>query len=171
MSLSDYSSMEEEIKNAPEPKILPAGSEVKARIIIVNTGISNKNDARWYSVVFDVPSETLCPSFSDFFWDLLDRDKIIGADPTNGPKQVEGAKRQYRDFGQAFNVDWSRPVNWEDNLPGLTGWMILGVKKDKSGEYPDQNKVNKYISPKMTEQTCTVEDEFAETTLDDDIPF
>ena len=54
MSLSDYSSMEQEIRNAPEPKVLPKGSEVKARIISVNTGVSEKQKsygARWYMPV------------------------------------------------------------------------------------------------------------------------
>ena len=141
MSMSDYSDLEQEIKDAPEPQILPAGSEVKMRIITVNSGISEKNDAKWYSVVFDVPSEVLCPSFSDFFWELGDRDKI-------DPKQFQSALRQFRTFAEAFNIDYSRPFSWEDDLPGLEGWAILKVVKDKSGEYPDKNGVSKYITPK-----------------------
>jgi len=141
MTMSDYSDLEKEISEAPEPEILPAGSEVKARIIAVNTGVSEKNNARWYSVIYDVPSETLCPSFSDFFWDLVDRDKLE-------PKQVQNSLRQFRLFAEAFNIDYSRPFSWEDDLPGQEGWMILGVRKDKTGEYPDQNSVKKYITPK-----------------------
>ena len=141
MTMSDYSDLEKEIKEAPEPKILQKGTEVKARIITVNTGVSDKNDATWYSVVFDIPSETLAPSFSDFFWDLLDQDKI-------DPKQVQQAKRSYKMFGEAFNIDWSRPLNWADDLPGKEGWVILGVRKDKSGEFPDQNTVGKYVAGK-----------------------
>ncbi len=44
MSMSDYSDMEQEIREAPEPTILQAGTEIKARIITVNSGISDKND-------------------------------------------------------------------------------------------------------------------------------
>jgi len=42
MGLTDYSNLEQEIKDAPEPKILTAGTEVKARIKIKMTahGIS-----------------------------------------------------------------------------------------------------------------------------------
>ena len=141
MTLTDYSSLEQEIKEAPEPEILPAGSEVKARIILVNSGVSEKNDAKWYSVVYDVPSEPLCPAFSDFFWDLSDRDNI-------DPKQFQQSLRQFKLFADAFSLDYSRPFSWEDDLPGLDGWMILKVVKDKTGEYPDKNGVSKYIAPK-----------------------
>ena len=139
MTMSDYSDLEKEIQDAPEPEILPAGTEVKARIIIVNSGVSDKNDAKWYSVVFDVPSEILAPSFNDFFWDLVDRDKV-------DPKQVQNALRQYRTFGESFGIDWSKPVNWEDDLPGSEGWVILGIQKDKTDEYPDKNTVRKYMT-------------------------
>ena len=141
MSMSDYSDLEKEISEAPEPKILPKGTEVKARIITVNSGISEKNDAQWYSVVFDVPAEVLCPSFSDFFWDLSDKEKI-------DPKQYQQGLRSFRTFAEAFGIDYGRPFSWEDDFPGLEGWVILGVRKDKTGEYPDQNTVSKYIVPK-----------------------
>jgi hypothetical protein len=44
------------------------------------------------------------------------------------------------------NIDYSRPFDWEDDLVGLEGWIILGVKK--SDEYGDQNTVKKYVAPK-----------------------
>ena len=37
MSLTDYSAIENEIKDAPEPKILEAGTEVQFRIISVRS--------------------------------------------------------------------------------------------------------------------------------------
>ena len=145
MSLSDYSEIEQDIKNAPEPKILDVGTEVKARIIMVKSGTTDKTEtgeeATYHSPVFDVPDEALCPSFSDFFWDLADREKL-------GEKNYQQSLRQFRDFAEAFGIDYSRLFSWEDDLPGKEGWMIVGVKKDKSGEYPDQNKVSKYIAPK-----------------------
>lgn len=145
MSLSDYSNLEQEIKDAPEPQILPAGSEVKARIVKVDSGtITDESKesygAEWHSVTFDVPSEVLCPMFNDFFWDLASRDKIP-------PKQYQSALRQFRTFAEAFNIDYSRPFDWE-SLTGLEGWMILKVVKDKNGEYPDKNGVSKYVTPK-----------------------
>ena len=136
--LSDYSSLESRIKDAPEPTILPRGSEVKARIISVNTGISEKNDARWYSVGYDVPDEPMSLPFNDFFWEILDEDKI---DPGQFMKNLD----RFRNFVSAFDIDLSRPFDWEDDLPGKEGWMILGIAKDKTGEYDDKNSVKKYI--------------------------
>jgi hypothetical protein len=139
MSLTDYSSLEKEISNAPEPKILPKGTEVKARIIAVRSGISDKNDAQWYQPVFDIPSESLAKEFNDFFWDLADCDKLE-------EKSTLSAMRKFRNFAQAFDLDYSKPFDWEDDLIGLEGWVILGVKK--SDEYGDQNTVSKYLGPK-----------------------
>lgn len=133
----DYSTMEEEIKNTPEPEILKKGTEVLARIISVRTGVSDKNDATWYQPVFDVPDMPLVKEFNDFMWDLADKDKL-------DEKQAMNAIRRFREFAKAFRIDYSKPFNWEDDLPGLEGWLEVGVKK--SDEYGDSNSVRKYIS-------------------------
>jgi len=143
MSLTDYSEIEKEIREAPEPQILPKDTEVKARIVAVNSGVSDTNNAKWYSVVFDVPDEPLCPMFSDFFWDLVDRDKLT-------EKQYVASLHQFKSFAEAFGIDYSRPFSWEDDLPGLEGWMILKVVRDKDGQYPDKNGVKKYIAGPST---------------------
>jgi len=139
MPLADYSSLEKEIKEAPEPKTLPRGSEVKARIISMREGISEKNDAQWYQPVFDILNEPLAMEFNDFFWDLADRDKL-------DEKSAARSLRKFKMFASAFDIDYSRPFSWEDDLLGKTGWVILGVKK--SEEYGDQNTVQKYILKK-----------------------
>ena len=137
--LTDYSNMEQEITNAPEPIVLPKGFEVKARIIAVRSGVSDKNDAQWYMPVFDIPSEPMSKEFNDFFWDLEDRDKLE-------EKEAMRAIRKFRNFAYAFGIDYSKPFDWEDDLVGLEGWMIVGIKK--SDEYGDQNTVDKYLGPK-----------------------
>lgn len=139
MSLSDYSGLEREIANAPEPKILPRGAEVKARIIAVRTGVSDKNGATWYQPVFDVPSDPMVTEFNAFFWDLADRDKIEA-------KQSARNMTAFKNFAAAFGLDYSRPFSWEDDLVGLEGWVILGVKK--SDEYGDQNTISKFVGKK-----------------------
>jgi len=137
MSLVDYSDLEQKIKDAPEPKILPRGSEVRARIIAVRSGISDKNSCQWYQPVFDVPDDPMVIEFNAFFWDLIDAEgKVDG-------KQVERNMSSFNCFAAAFGIDLSRPFNWDDDLLGLEGWMILGVKKDD--EYGDSNTVKKYI--------------------------
>ncbi len=134
--LADYSDLEQEISEAPDPTTLPRGSEVKARIIGMREGVSDKNDAQWYMPVFDIPDQPLVVDFNDFFWDLLDRDKLE-------PKVMARALAKFKKFATAFGIDYSRPFSWEDDLIGLEGWVILGVKKDD--EYGDQNSVSKYV--------------------------
>ena len=137
--LTDYSDLEKEIEDAPEPSILPRGSEVKARIIAMRDGISEKNDAQWYMPVFDVPDNPLAMEFNDFFWDLADRAKL-------DEKSQQRSLRKFKMFAQAFGIDYSKPFSWTDDLVGLTGWVILGVKKDD--EYGDKNTVSKYVAGK-----------------------
>ena len=139
MSLTDYSDLEKEIENTPEPKNLPRGTEVKARIINVREGVSEKNGAQWYMPVFDVPDDPLVLEFSDFFWDLAERDKL-------DEKAYLRAMRKFKMFAEAFGIDYSRPFSWLDDLQGLEGWVILGVRK--SDEYGEQNTVSKYVAGK-----------------------
>ena len=137
MSLVDYTDLEKDISDAPEPKILPRGSEVKARIIAVRSGISDKNNCQWYQPVFDVPDDPMIIEFNAFFWDLADaRGKV-------DDKQKQRNLNNFKNFAAAFGIDYSRPFSWDDDLLGLEGWMILGVKKDD--EYGDSNTVKKYV--------------------------
>ena len=136
--LTDYSDMEQEIKDAPKPKILPRGSEVGIRIVSVRTGVSDTNDCRWYQPVYDIPDDPMVMEFNDFFWEL-DRVKLTD-------KQFARALNDFQEFAAAIELDYSKPFNWEDDLPGMTGDAVLGVKK--SDEYGDGNTVSKYISPK-----------------------
>jgi len=135
--LTDYSELEKEIGEAPEPKILPRGTEVKARIIAMKEGISDKNNAQWYQPVFDIPNEPLALEFNDFFWDLADRDKL-------DEKSKARALRKFKNFAAAIGLDYSKPFSWLDDLIGMEGWVILGVKKDD--EYGDKNTISKYTA-------------------------
>lgn len=140
MALTDYSDIEKDIGEAPEPKTLPRGTEVKARIIAVREGISDKNDCQWYSPVFDVPGDPMVIEFNDFFWELSEaREKV-------DPKQYQRALNKFKNFAIAFKIDYSRPFSWADDLVGKEGWLIVGVKK--SDEYGDQNTVSKYSNRK-----------------------
>lgn len=137
MTLTDYSDLEKEIADAPEPKTLPRGTEVRARIINVREGISDKNGAQWYTPVFDVPEDPMVIEFNDFFWDLADAKGKIDE------KQFQRSLNKFKNFATAFGIDYSKPFSWTDDLPELEGWLIVGVKK--SDEYGDQNTVSKYV--------------------------
>jgi hypothetical protein len=134
--LTDYSSLKNEIDNAPEPYAAASGTEVKARIIKVTSGVSDKNDCVWHNVLFDCPDDPMLKEFSAFFWEL-NKNKLDG-------KQYQRAVYQFKAFAQAFGIDYSRPFSWEDDLIEKEGWVILGVKK--SDEYGDQNNVKKFVS-------------------------
>ena len=138
MTLTDYSELEKRIATAEEPKVLKAGSEVKARIISIRKGTSDKNDCDWFMPTFDVPDDPMVLEFNDFFWDL-DEEKL-------DPKQFQRGLFRFQQFTQCFGIDLSRPFDMDDDWPGLTGWVILGIKK--SEEYGDSNSVKKYVISK-----------------------
>ena len=135
--ITDYSDLEQEIADAPEPKYLPAGTEVKARIVSVKSGI-DKNGLDYYMPLFDVPDDPMVIMFNDFMYDLQ-KDKL---DSSTYAK----ALHKFQKFASSFGIDYSRPFDWEDDLPGKEGWMILGVAK--SEEFGDKNSVKKYVAPK-----------------------
>jgi len=134
MGLTDYSDIEQEIKDAPEPKVLPAGTEVFARIISVNSGTSEKNNCIWHNLTFDIEDEPLVIEFRKFMWEL-DKDHLT-------QKQFARALNDFQKFAECFNLDYSRPFSWEDDLIGLEGWVILGIQKDD--EYGDRNSIKKF---------------------------
>ncbi len=135
MSLSDYSALEQRIANAPEPVVLPKGTEVKARIVNVRTGI-DKNELRYFMPIFDVPDEELVKEFSHYFTDLVDIEKLT-------VKQGNAALRQFKLFAEAFGIDYSKPFDFEEFI-SLEGWVIVGVQK--TDDYGEQNTVNRFIA-------------------------
>jgi hypothetical protein len=144
MALVDYSSMEKEIANAPEPTILKKGQEVKARIIAVDPGVSHSekyDGVSYYNVRFDVPAQPLILEFRAFFWAPEDWDKVEAIDP----KQVTKAKDQFNKFTRCFGINLSQPFSWEDDLPGKEGW-IIGGEPQKDPEYGDKGTIGKFIT-------------------------
>lgn len=138
MALSDYTDLEKEISEAPAPKVLARGTEVKARVIGIREGISDKNDCQWRQVIFDVPDDPMVTEFNDFMWEL-DKEKLDA-------KQYQRSLYQFQQFAAAFGLDYSRPFDWEGDVVGLEGWLIVGLRT--SDDFGEQNTVKKYIAPK-----------------------
>lgn len=136
MSLSDYSHLEKEINEMPEPKVLPKGSEVKLRIIGHHEGEGEYGV--WHLLTFDIPSEPYVKEIRKFISDPLDAE----GSSENIKQKVYNT---FKYFTNAFNIDLGVPFDWDDMI-GLEGWAILGVKKDD--EYGEQNTVQKFISSK-----------------------
>jgi len=133
--LSDYSDMEQEIRDTPPIRVLPRGTEVKVRIIQVIPG--EGDFGRYYRIRLDIPTEPAAPEITKFINDVGDAKK--SGDETNKQK----AFRTFDAFTKAFSIDISRPFDWETDLDGLEGWAILGVKKDD--EYGDKNTISKFV--------------------------
>lgn len=136
MAIVDFTKLEGRIKSAEEPKVLKVGTEVKARIISIRHGTSDKNDCDWYQVVFDVPDDPMVIEFNDFFWEL-DESKLE-------TKQFQRGLYKFQQFIECFGIDISRPFDMDDDWPGLEGWIIVGIRK--SDEFGDSNTVKKYVT-------------------------
>ena len=135
MALTNYTDLEEEIMNAPEPIILPRGSEMKVRIINHTEGEGDYGT--WHALTFDIPSEPLAKEIRKFISDPLQ-----AQDAEERIKQ--NTNRNFGYFVKCFDIDLAS-FDWND-LEGLEGWAILGVKKDD--EYGDQNTISKFVTGK-----------------------
>jgi hypothetical protein len=135
----DYSNIN--LDDVPELEILPAGKEVEIEIKMVFTGTSDKYEGnpRYYQPLFEAIDMPTVPDFQGFLWEPHDIEKLP-------PKQQVRALADFKKFTQCFNIDLSQKFEWEEDIPGKTGWVITGVKK--SDEYGDQNIVKKYLNPR-----------------------
>ena len=136
--LTDYTDLEKEIDDAPEPKVLPTGTEVKVRIVMVSSGI-DKNGLDYHMPLYDVPNDPMVIMFSDFLY-VLDKKKL---DASTYAKSLY----QFQTFAGAFGLDYGRPFDWEDDLPSKEGWVIVGIGKDDP-TYGRKNTVKKYVAPR-----------------------
>lgn len=136
MSLLDLTGLVDEIEDAPEPTVAESGTEQKLRIISVRGGEAGKNNCEYFAPNYEIVDAPMMKEFSDFFW-VPDKDKL-------SEKQYQRALYAIKVFTKAFEVDISRPIDYEDDLPGHVGWVIVGTKK--SDDYGEQNTVRKYVT-------------------------
>lgn len=140
MSMLDLTEMIDEVENAQDPTVLGAGSEHKLRIVYVRGGYARDKsfegdgECEYISPVFEVPNEPNAKEFSTFLW-VPDKTKL-------SPKSFQRALNDFRRFIKAFSIDISKPLEYEDELPGHEGWAILGTKS--SDEYGEQNTIKSF---------------------------
>ena len=140
-SMMDLTDLQDEIENAEEPTIAETGEEHHLRIISVGTGTSKSDegkDRKWFSPVFEVIGAPMVKEFNTFFWQP-DKENLTA-------KQYERALYSIQVFAASFDIDLSRPIDFNDDLPGKVGWAILGSKKDD--EYGEKNTIRKFVAPK-----------------------
>lgn len=137
MSMLDVSSQMDEIEAAEEPTIVDAGEEYKLRIIGCREG-TDKNDLDYFAPLFEVVGAPMVKEFSGFIH-VPNKDKM-------DEKKYKRSLYAIKVFAACFDLDLSRPVDYEDDLPGLEGWAILGSKTDDT--YGEQNTIRKFIAPR-----------------------
>ena len=120
---------------AQEPKVIPAGSECKVRIIDVRHD-TDKNGNPYLMPRFDIVDEPLAKDFTDFMGLSYDG---------QSEKEKERADWKVKTFLASFDLPDPYKGAPED-MQGHTGWAILGVKTDDT--YGEQNTVRKYVTGK-----------------------
>jgi len=136
-SMLDLTGLIDEINDAPEPTVAKAGTEQKLRIVSVRTG-TDKNGCDYFMPVYEIPDMPMVKEFSHFMY-VPDKKNL-------SEKQYMRALYAVKVFTKCFDIDISRPIDYEDDLPSHTGWAIVGVRD--SDEYGEQNTIRKYIAPK-----------------------
>lgn len=135
MSLLDLTEIIDEIEEAQEPGIAENGSEHKLRIVSCRGGEAGQNECPYFSPVFEVTDDPLVKEFSAFLW--------VPTKSKMSEKQYARSLSDLKNFVKCFDVDITRPLDFEDDLPGHEGWAILGIKN--SDEYGEQNVIRKYV--------------------------
>jgi len=142
MSMLDLTEQMDDIEGAEEPTVAEAGEEYKLRIIGCREGErvdkNTGNDLKYFSPLFEIADAPMVKEFSGFF-DIPNKGNMT-------EKQYKRSLYAIKVFAKAFDLDLARPIDYEDDLPGLEGWAILGTKTDDT--YGEQNTIRKYIVPR-----------------------
>ena len=122
-----------ELEDSQEPYALKDGSEVMVRILEVRKA-RRDNDAEYYIVRYEIPSEPYSKEVTDFL-DIPSR--------SLDAKRLNAARQRMLHFTQCFNIDVSRPFEPMEDWPGQEGWCLLSMSK--SEQYGEQNRVARYL--------------------------
>lgn len=135
MAPSEESFLDVDVSDAVEPVAVAAG-EYELRLLggVID---KNKKGKPYFQPRFDIPSEPNSKDFTDYIG--LPHDEM-------SEKDLNRAKWRLKAFKACFGIEESAKISLTDDLPGLTGWCILGLKDDP--EYGEQNTIRKYLAPK-----------------------
>jgi len=115
-----------------EPTVIPAGTEVKLRIINIIEGTNAKGNA-YIMPFFECQEEPYMKEFGQYM--ELPNSEMDA-------KRLNRSKLELTNFFNAFDIDASGDINLEE-VKGREGWAILGIGKDKEDQ--PVNKINKFI--------------------------
>lgn len=120
-----------------EPEVLPKDEEAELRVISMLID-RDKNGKRYMMPFFESTDNMRVKEFGDYM-------PFPNKDLMN-EKELNNAKLRIKDFGLAFDVDFSSPIDIKQELVGKTGWAILGVGDGQDGN--PINKIKRYVTPK-----------------------
>lgn len=120
------------LDDIPELRILPAGSEVKLRILDVKLEPDTKGNLM-LKLHTDIPGELMT---KDVYWHC----HFPKADMSEG--RIFILKKELNSFCAAFEIDKEADNDTSDWL-GKEGWAILGVESDE--KYGDKNTVTRWM--------------------------
>jgi hypothetical protein len=134
-----YDLSELDLESAVEPTVVDEG-EYNLRIIDVTEG-TDKNSMAYIMPRLEVVDNPYSKDFTIF---LHIPDKA-----TMDAKRLNTAKVRMTNFLKCFGVDPASRINFKDNLPGKTGWCLLGVGEDDP-QFGKQNYVKKngFLQPR-----------------------
>lgn len=128
--------LELDLDDAVEPTIVEADEEYKLRIVSCIKG-TNKNGKDYIMPFFEPTDHPTAKEFGKYM-PLPDDDM--------SPKELNNCKWILRTFCESFSIDHTRSIDHSVELPGQTGWAILGLGTDRDGE--ECNTIKKFIAPK-----------------------
>jgi hypothetical protein len=122
-----------DLSDVKEPNAVEGG-EYLVRIVDITEGI-DKNGHPYFQALLDIPQEPYSKLFTHFV-----------ALPYEGveEKRLNEIKWRIKIFFEAFDIDYSQPVNYEE-IKGLQAWAILSTSDDPT--YGTQNSVKRFVRP------------------------
>jgi hypothetical protein len=134
--MSERTMLDLKIDDAVEPKVVPADEEYVLRI--VSAGVTKSDKGVYLIPRFEVQGEPYSKEFTHPF--RTDFENMSEKDANN-------AKFRLSQFFNCFRFNYrGGEFDPADQLPGLQGPAILGVKE--TDEYGEQNFVKKFVVPK-----------------------
>lgn len=127
-----FDPLEWDLEGAVEPVVMPAGSEVRLRIVSVLVA-KNKHGDPYISPRFEVVDEPYAKEFTKYY-------SLPNSKQT--PKQSNACRNDLKKLFQWASLDTSTPINFKEDLIGCEGWAILGQSSDE--KYGLQNTVESF---------------------------
>lgn len=137
--MSEASMLDMNFDEVYDMEVIPEGEECQVSIIAADvTGKKNAEDEKMLVVRFSVIDHDTAEDIYHYL--SIPNAELKRTDAKKANKQM----LRIREFYQAFDVDYSQPVELA-NLQGLIGWAIVGVQKP-TAEYPqEKNFIKSFV--------------------------